>query len=283
MVGHWQLGGIGVTPTMVRNRLRRGSLVRLHRGVYAVGHRRLSRDGTLLAAVFAMGHGAVVSHRDAAGLYGIRPANHREVDVTTSAQRRPVPGIRIHRATLPSTHVTNRDGIPVTTLARTLVDLAHVVPKHHLRKALHEAEYVHRADTNAIEEALYATRGRNGTGYAAMREALQDAKADGLQLTRSELELAFAALVDRFALPRPKTNATVHGREVDAWWPGERLAVELDGWAAHGTRRAFQRDREKSNHLALHAITLLRFTHQDITHRQAWTAHQITAALKQAA
>src|SRR5437868_10364999 len=87
VVARWQLTTVGLSPTMVRDRLGRGTLHRLHRGVYAVGHCRIGRDGTLLAAVFAAGRGAAVSHRDAAGLYAIRPANHRGIDVTVDAKR----------------------------------------------------------------------------------------------------------------------------------------------------------------------------------------------------
>lgn len=264
---------------MVRDRLERGQLVRLHRGVYAVGHRRLRPSGTALAAVFAVGRGAVLSHRDAAGLHCIRPANHRETDVTAAAKRAPIDGIRIHRATLLRRDVTWIDGLPVTTLARTLVDLAATLPRDHLAKALYEAERSRRLDVRAIEETLERTRGRNGPGHAAMRHALVDLRAHGVQLTRSELEIFFAGLVRDHGLPRPATNVHVHGREVDAWWAEAGTAVEVDGWQDHGTRRGFQRDREKSNWLALHGVTLLRFTHRDVTSRPAAVAAQVAAAL----
>lgn len=265
---------------MVRDRLGRGTLHRLHRGVYAVGHRRLGRDGVLLAAVFAVGRGAALSHRDAAGLYAIRPANHRGIDVTVDAKRAAPEGVRLHRAALPSDEVTAIRGVPVTTLARTLVDLAGVLAPDHLRRALHEAERLHRVDVREIERALTRTRTRNGRGHAAMRAALDDVRAHGVEIVRSELELDFLDLARRHGLPRPRTNVIVHACEVDAWWSAQRVAVEADGWESHGTRRAFQRDREKGNRLALHGVLLLRFTHRDVHERPARVAAEVAAALR---
>lgn len=282
VVGGRQLAAVGVTRAMVRARLERGSLVRLHRGVYAVGHSRLRREGTAFAAVLAAGPGAVLSHRDAAGLHCIRPANHRLTDVTVDGQRRPLRGVRLHRAALPAEEVATVDGLPVTTLARTLVDLAAIVPQDHLTKALGEAERVHRVDVRAIERVLERTRGRPGRGHAAMRAALADVRAHGVQLTRSDLELLFASLVARHGLPRPRTNAHVHGVEVDAWWPAARLAVEIDSWAWHGSRHAFQRDRTKSNGLAVHGIRVLRFTDRDVADRPAEVAVQLAELLARA-
>jgi very-short-patch-repair endonuclease len=279
VVGRPQLVAAGLTAKQIEVRLRRGTLIRLHRGVYAVGHRRLGRDGILLAAVFAAGRGAVVSHRDAAGLHGIRPARHRTIDVTVDRARQAIEGVRLHRAALPPDEVTAIRGVPVTTLARTVVDLAGVLAPDHLRRALHEAERLHRVDVREIERALARTRTRNGAGHAAMRAALEDVRAHGVEIVRSDLELAFAGLARRFGLPRPRTNVWVHGREVDAWWPAQRVAVEADGWESHGTRRAFQRDREKGNHLALHGVTLLRFTHRDVAERPERVAREVAEAL----
>jgi len=279
VVSRAQLIGAGLTAKQIERWLSTGRLHRLHRGVYAVGHRRLSRRGRLIAAVLAAGRGAVVSHRDAAGLYGIRPANHRLIDLTADAKRRAPDGARLHRAALPPDEVSDSGGIPVTTLARTLVDLAGVVPQDHLRRALHEAERLHRVDAREIVRVLERTRTRPGGSHAALQAALADVRAHGATLLRSELEAAFLALVERHGLPRPATNVHVHGCEVDAWWPQRRVAVELDGWQSHGTRRAFQRDREKGNRLALHGVTLLRFTHRDVTSRPERVAAEVRSLL----
>lgn len=221
----------------------------------------------------------MVSHRDAAGLYGVRPANHRDIDVTLPRSRTPLAGVCLHRAALPPHDVTRMDGIPVTTLARTLVDLADVVPPHQLRRALHEAERVHRNDVREIERIMERTRTRPGGGHAPLRAALADARAHGVRRTRSDLEEIFYGLTERFGIPRPRMNRIVHDCEVDVWWPAERVAVEVDGWQSHGTRQAFQRDREKGNQLALHGILLLRFTHRDVTRQPERVAREVAAAL----
>lgn len=275
-----QLAAVGVTRAMVRTRVERGSLVRLHRGVYAVGHRRLRWEGVRIAAVLAAGPGAVLSHRDAAGLHGIRSANHRHPDVTVDAQRRPISGVTLHRAKLGPDDVTRIDGLPVTSLARTLVDLASVVQRGHLVEALSAAERNHRVDIGAIERALERTCGRNGRGHGAMRAALAEVRAHGPQLTRSELELLFLALVERSGLPRPRTNVHVHAQEVDAWWPQARLAVEIDSWAWHRTRRSFQRDRAKTNLLVARGIAVLRFTDADVADRPQEVAAQLAGQLQ---
>ncbi|HST41073.1 MAG TPA: type IV toxin-antitoxin system AbiEi family antitoxin domain-containing protein [Conexibacter sp.] len=279
VVSRRQLEGAGLTPAMVRTRLERGSLVRLHRGVYAVGHRQLRPRGHSLAALFAVGPGSALSHRDAAALHQLRPGNHRQTDVTIDAKRAPVEGIRIHRAQLPLDEVTRIDGLAVTTVARTLVDLADVVPSDHLTAAVQQAERLRTFDGRAVELVLARTRNRRGGGHAALMALLADLRGHELQLTRSTLEIRFAALVARYGLPRPRTNVHVHGREVDAWWPQARLAVEADGWRDHGTRVVFQRDRAKGNWLALRGVTLLRFTHDDVMRRPAEVAAQVAEAL----
>lgn len=267
---------------MLKVRVASGHLVRLHRGVYAVGHRHLRREGHWLAAVLAVGPGAVLSHRDAAALHGLRPpGDHARWEVTTTARAGGTSAIRVFRATaLDSRDVAKVDGIPSTSIARTLVDLAGSVPASQLRKALNEAERLRRFDLRAIEAALERTRRRNGPGHAAMRAALAELRAVGVSLTRSELEDRFLALLDAHNLPRPRTNRTIDGMEVDAAWPQERLAVELDGWAFHSTRLAFQRDRERGNDLAVAGWQLLRFTYADVVRRPAHVAARLAQALE---
>jgi very-short-patch-repair endonuclease len=265
---------------MIKSRVASGHLVPLHRGVYAVGHRRLRREGFWLAAVLAAGRGAALSHRDAAGLHGLRPANHVGVDVTTPRRAADAPGIRVHRAALAADDVIVRDGVPVTTVARTLVDLAGVVPAHHLAKALDEAERLRVLDLRTLGEATARTRTRRGRGHRALREVLADLRARRIQLTRSDLEDRFLALLDAHGLPRPRTNAVVEGMEVDALWSAKRLVVELDGWAFHHTATAFQRDRERSNDLARAGYQVLRFTHGDVVRRPHDLAARVAEALR---
>jgi predicted transcriptional regulator of viral defense system len=278
-----QLFDAGLTRRMVERRVASRHLVLLHRGVYAVGHRRLRREGHWLAAVLAAGPGAALSHREAAALHGLRSADRTTVDVTVAGQRR-VRGVQLHRvARLDAADTTVVDAIPVTTVARTLVDLAAAVQPRALRKALEEAERSHRLDVRAIEAVLARTRGRNGASHARIRAALAELARTGTTVTRSRLEDRFLALLDVHGLPRPSANAWTAGMEVDAAWPAARLAVELDGWDSHKTRQAFQRDRTRSNDLQAEGWTVLRFTHADVVHRSDETAARVGGMLRRQA
>jgi very-short-patch-repair endonuclease/predicted transcriptional regulator of viral defense system len=279
VVSRRQLLDAGMTRPMVERRLASRHLVPLHRGVYAIGHDRLTRDGHWFAAVLATGPGAALSHREAAALHELRPASRSTVDVTVAAQRR-VPGVRVHRAKLDPEDVTTVVGIPVTTVARTLVDLAAVVPADRLRKALDEAERTYRLDVRAIEAVLGRTRGRNGSSHGRIRRALADMAAIGATVTHSVLEDGFLALLDAHDLPQPRTNMYIHGMQVDACWPRERVVVETDGWAYHHTRMAFQDDRTRSNVLQAEGYVVLRFTHDDVVRRPAETVDRIGRALR---
>jgi len=268
VVSRGQLLEAGLSPTVVRDRVRSGRLLRLHRGVYAVGHARLRREGRWLAAVLAVGPGAVLSHRDAAGLHGLRPANHARTDVTTTANRPDEPGIRVHRTrSLDAEDVTNIAGIPVTTVARTLVDLAGQIPHDHLIKAIKEAERHRTFDLGAIEAAMARTRGRPGQGHRALKAAIEEYASLGLAATDSTLEDAFHRLVKRAGLPSPAINTYIDGFRVDAVWRAERIAVELDGWAHHHTRRSFEADRERDAALTIAGWRVVRFTYRQLSSR----------------
>jgi very-short-patch-repair endonuclease len=279
VVARRQLAALGVTETMVRNRMRRGQLLQLHRGVYAVGHRRLRREGHWLAAVLAVGPGAVLSHRTAAAVHGIGVSG-TSVDVSTPVRRQSAKGIRVHaRHRLDRVDVETVDGIPVTTVARTLVDLAGTVPRDRLSKAINEAEVRRILDIRAVEDARERARNRRGDGHAALRAALVEMADRGPTLTKSQLEARFLALLDAHRLPRPRVNASVGPYEVDALWPERRVAVELDGWTYHGTRRAFQRDRTKSNALTAEGYRVFRYTYQDVADRPAEVAAELRSVV----
>jgi very-short-patch-repair endonuclease len=282
VVARRQLLAAGLTPKLVDGRVG-GALIALHPGVYAVGHARLVREGRWLAAVLASGPQAVLSHRSAAALHGLRPQNGGPIEVSTPAHRRRRAGsILLHaRVGLTPSDRTALGSVPVTTVARTLVDLAGVVPADQLLRALRRAEELRSFDLHAIEAALARTSGRPGRGHAAMRAALAEARARATQLTRRELEERFLALVGRARLPQPRTNVwfPAHDFEVDALWREARVAVELDGWEHHRTRDAFHRDRAKANALTLEGWTVLRFTHDDVVRRPARTAAAIGTAL----
>lgn len=283
-VSRRQLLALGVTASMVETRLRRGTLVQLHRGVYAVGHRRLRREGQRVAALLACGPGAALSHREAAALHGLGSSGSDRIDVTATRRvRRPPPGVEVHhRVVLEERDVERIDGMPVTTVARTLVDLAGVVPSEQLAKALREAEHLRTIDMTQLRDAMQRTRTRKGPGHARLTAVLAEHRRRGLQLTRSDLEDRFVALLDAHGLPLPRTNFHVAGQEVDAAWPAALLAVELDGWARHKDRYAFQRDREKGNALTRAGWRLLRFTHDDVVRRPAETAADVRRMLADA-
>lgn len=234
-----------------------------------------------MAAVLAIGDGAVLSHRDAAALHGLRPpGDHLRWEVTTTGRSGSTDRIRVFgTATLDARDTTSVDGIPVTGVARTLVDLAGTVPRAQLAKALNEAERQRVFDLRAIERAMAATARRKGHGHAELRAALARLATIGAPVTRSELEDRFLKLLDAESLPRPLANYGIEGMEVDACWPQQRLVVELDGWDGHSTRRAFQEDRERGNALELAGWRLLRFTWADVTRRPEDTVAQVARAL----
>lgn len=272
----------GLSPAAIDRRLTYGTLVLLHRGVYAVGHRRLTQDGFWLAAVLAAGPTALLSHRDAARLHGLGRwrAPRGVVEVTTTRRAASTTAVTIYaRRRLAPADAAAVAGVPVTTVARTLVDLADVLDRDRLATALGEAERVHRLDARELHAAAERVAHRRGPGPARLREVLADHARRGVTLTRSELERAFAALVRTHGLPAPVLNARVEGVEIDALWRAERLAVECDGWAFHRDRRAFQRDRDKANGLQLRGWRVLRFTHADVVERPQRVAAAIGAAL----
>jgi very-short-patch-repair endonuclease len=282
VIARRQLLAAGVTTKAIHVRHRAGRLLRVHVGVYAVGHVQLRREGWCLAAVLAAGPGAALSHRDAAALLGLLPpGSHRRTEVTTTRRFASTERIRVYGPrSLAAEDVTTRDGIPTTAIARTLVDLASVLTADRLAKALGEADRLRLLDVPTVERTLARTSGRHGPGHSTMREALRQLEAHGPTLTHSELEDRFLSLVVRtHGLPRPSMNAYVAGFKVDALWPIERLVVELDGWAFHHHRAAFQGDRTRDARLATAGYAVLRFTYADVMERPAWMAQTIGAML----
>ena len=267
MVSLAQLQLHGLTPSGVRERVAAGRLTRLHRGVYAVGHGRLTLRGYWMAAVLAYGPTAVLSHRSAAALHGIRSTNRRNVDITLpspSARRRP--GIDVHRSTsLEPKDVMTVDSIPCTALARTLLDLAEVVDRRGVKRAVDQAEVLRIFDLRATDDVLSRASGRRGA--AVLAQVL--AEYDGPTLTDQELEERFLLLCLDACLPMPEVNAWITlddgtAYKADFLWRAERLIVETDGWGSHGTRTAFEDDRRRDRRLKLAGWDVIRFTWRDI-------------------
>ncbi|MGH2897184.1 MAG: DUF559 domain-containing protein [Solirubrobacteraceae bacterium] len=274
-----QLRRAGLAIGAVNARVRAGRLHRLHTGVFAVGHTRLSREGRWLAAVLALGDGAALSHVSGAALWGLRPssATRTHVTVPTSAGRPHRDAIRVHRSrTLTPADVTTHDAIPVTTVARTLLDLAGVLATGPLERAIERALQLRLFDLTALRDVLYANP--NARGARTLRRLLGTI-ANEPPLTRSHLEALMRDLCDAHAIERPAVNALVDGREVDFLWRRERLVVETDGHETHGTRTAFEADRARDARLTVLGYRVVRFTHRRLTREPHDVASTLTALL----
>lgn len=229
----------------------------MHRGVYAVGHTRISLHGECLAAVLACGPGALLSHESAGWLWGISKMRPAPFAVTTSIPRKPRPPIRIHRSRVLT--ASDRDlleGIPVTALPRTLLDLAAVVRFERLQRVLERSEELRLFDLGPVEELLGRAGGHPGAGRLRRAISLYQPPP----FTRSQFERRFLAAVLEAGLPRPATNFVEAGFELDVYWPEERFAVELDTYATHGGHGAFERDRLRQEELLLAGIGMTRVT-----------------------
>ena len=256
VVGRGQLLSIGVSNDAIEHRLQLGRLRVLHRGVYAVGHRALRREARWMAAVLGAGRDAVLSHRSAAALWGLGREKDR-VDVSVRNWRAARAGIHFHRASIPADEVTTRSAIPVTTVPRTLYDLATVLPHRQLERALNEAEVLRLWDELSLDRLL--DRYPRRPGNRAVRAVL-GARRAGAAVTKSELEVMFLAVLDGAELPPPAVNVLVEGFEVDAVWRDAQVAVELDGRDTHGTAMAFERDRERDRILQAAGWRVVRIT-----------------------
>lgn len=274
-----QLVSLGLTHRVIDDWIARGRLHIVHRGVYAYGHRALATGAAWLAAVLASGPEAVLSHRSAAAHWDLRRMVAASVDVTVPGRggHRRQPGIAIHRSTtLSPAHVTCHEGIRVTTVARTLVDLAEVVPRRTLERAVEQAEVVQRLDVTALEAVFADCPQRIGCGRA---RSVLEAYSGGTSLTRSDLEELFLSICAAAGLPRPAVNCRVAGLEVDFLWPTQRLIVEADSRRYHATRRAFERDRERDAILLLHGYRVVRFTERRLTRDPHGVADLLRALL----
>jgi very-short-patch-repair endonuclease len=239
VVSRRQLLAAGIADPAVYRRVERGRLHRVHRGVYAVGHRGLSLEGRWMAAVLACGDGAVLSHTSAAALWRLLDPRDGAVRVavsSTNGRRRQI-GIRLHRlGTLTAHQTTRKHGIPVTTPARTIADLRGGIPDAHLRRAIRQAEVLGlRTDIDASPP------------------------------TRSELEEQFLRLCRRQRLPPPEVNARIGALEVDFLWRDPRLIVETDGYRYHRGVTAFEDDHARDLDLRAGGFSVLRFTYRQVT------------------
>lgn len=276
-VSHDQLLAVGLSAPGIQRRVRAGRLHRRHRGVYAVGHELLGPDGRWWAAVLALGEGAFVSHGSAAHAFGMRVSASGIVHVTVRgrAGRARRGGIRVHRPlVLPGDEVTSLRGLPITTPARTLLDLA-AAGIRNLETVLDRAEHQRVLDFADLRTLLERYPRRPGTRSLQAQVARYRGPVD----VRSVLERLVLELCDAHGLPRPHVNCVVEGRVRDFYWPGCRLVVEADSYAWHRSPGALNADRERDVELTLAGYRVLRFTYEQVTERPAWVISSILAAL----
>jgi very-short-patch-repair endonuclease len=278
VVGYWQLVRLGFTPTMIRRRVESGRLHRIHHAVFAVGHRRLTRKGRWMAAVLACGPEAVLSHRAAAALWELPTGGGGTIDVTVPGTRKGRTGIRVHRVRrLDRAECTLIDNIPVTSLARTLLDLAEIETAQRLRTLLEASERLDRFDYKRIEDVLARSRGRRG--IKPLRAVLAQLRGPPPE-TRSHLERRFLELIRAAGLPEPSVNVVVLGDVVDFYWPREKLIVETDGYHFHKTRRTFEEDRARDAKRQVAGLAVIRPTHARLEHEAAHVLEQVDALLR---
>jgi very-short-patch-repair endonuclease len=270
VVGLWQLEDLGLHVKVVDKRVAAGRLHRVYQGAYAVGHRLLDRRGRLMAAVLACGPEAVLSHRSAASLHGILEDSRNRVDVIAPNRRGRSPdGIAAHRdGTLAPADRVVIDGVPCTSLARTLLDLASTQSSSTLRYAVTQAEVEKIFDLAEVVELLERSRGRRGVARLRLAIELHDPQKQEAKL---ELEKRLLRLFKRSALPRFEVNGhlVVNGISMmpDFLWRDARLIVEADGRRVHGTATAFEKDRLRDQHLAVAGWTVIHATWYQVTNQ----------------
>jgi len=274
-VTHAQLRSLGLSPGAIEDRHDQGWLIRRHTGVFAVGHVPRTRESRWLAAVLALGDGAVLGHVAAGALWRmLAGAAVTEVIVPTTAGHPKRDGIVVHRQRLPASHVTVHRGIPVTTPIRTLLDLASVLSLGALAKAFEQAQVVlHLPPAPLAAEVLARPRQR---GNAKLRRILAGAvdPAD----VRSVLELRFLRMCASYGIPRPQVNVRIGAWTPDFLWPDHGLVVETDGYDFHRTAAARRRDAMKDEFLRGIGLDVIRLTWADVTERPAQTAARVHGA-----
>lgn len=233
-----ELLAAGISDTQIKKRVRKGALIRQYPGVYRVGHAAPSTDASFMAAVKACGEGAALGGRAAGWFLGLLKGKAPRPEVITPTERR-VAGIFTHRVRRETTKIR---GIPVTTVAETLVDLAAVLTPAQLARACHEAGVLYGTTPRHVQEVL--ARRSNARGARALMAVMRG----DVKVTLSRLESEFLRLLREAGLPLPVTNRVAGGRRVDCRWPDRKLTVELDSFRYHNSRhsweQSFRRERE---------------------------------------
>lgn len=276
-VSRRQLLELGLGAEAIRHRVSTGRLSRVRRGVYGVSGAPPTREGRWMAAVLACGDDAVLSHLSAAALWRLTERDPAVIDTSLPGRsRRLHEGLRVHRPRhLDPEDCTRRTGIPVTTVARTLIDLAEVVGSRSLERLLDEAEYLGLLDQRELAEALERNHTRSG---AARLRATLGRHEPGTTRTRSPLEEAFLRLTRKAELPAPEVNEPLGPYKIDFLWRAQRVAVETDGRRSHDRSAQRERDSARDAWLTANGYRPLRFTWQQVNQRP----EEVLAALRTA-
>lgn len=277
---HRQLLGLGVDKSTVSRWVGRGRLHRIHRGVYLVGHTAVSDRGRWMSAVLVAGDGAALSRHAAAALWGIHRGRFHHIDVVSPNQHRPSAEVAFHRSScLDPRDFTIVDGIPVTTVARTIVDLGDVMTPAQLARVMHEAAYLQLLDVNDVRAALQRVRGRRRTWCVTAALAMH---SEGSVGTRSGLEDRMLAAVASWPVPRPRINVRVQledcSYELDMWWPNHGVCVEVDG-PGHQRPQVQLADAARDAALAAVGIIVIRVTAEDLRRRRRHIRRRLESAL----
>jgi Transcriptional regulator, AbiEi antitoxin len=252
-----QLLGAGVSREEIRRRVDKAALHRVHRGVYRVGHKAPSIEARYLAAVLACGEGAVLSGEAAGYLWGLLKGTAPPPEVTAPKHRK-VKGVRTKRARRGEIAGTKWRGIPITTVPRTLVDLASLLSSADLARACHEAGVLHRTTPRQVDAVL--EHRPNTLGARQLREVLRG----DVHVTLSALERRFRERLDAARLTLPEMNRVAGARRVDCRWPEHKLTVELDSYTFHKSRHAWELDRRREREAYARGDQFRRYTHDDV-------------------
>jgi len=276
LVSTQQLKALGYGRNSASKANRVGRLRRVHRGVYAVGHERLTWEGRCMAAVLAC-RPSVASHVSAGWLWGLLRHRPETIHVTAPTPRRRRRGFVVHAAELAAGDIKAVEGIRATSIPRTLLDLAGMLHPDQLDRALRRAEELRLFDLGPIEELLDRCGRHPGAGR--LRRALAIYREEPA-FTRSGLERLFLRLVRQVGLATPSMNYVVAGFELDAYWEAERFAVELDIYETHGTHDAFERDRLRQDDLLLIGVEMIRVTGPRLSREPKATIERVAAHLE---